>query len=322
MRLEASSRRGLGLVGRPIEEPAEDAAARRWGHWSSLRRDPAFWIGGGLALAFVLAGLLAPWIAPWNPDLQDRSVATYPSGPGPGHLLGTDLLGRDYLSRILFGARIALVVGVGAAVLATLVGFAVGVVAAYARSPRIVVGLRGWAWTFPVPVESILMRTTDVFLSFPALLLAMALAAVIGPSVGLAGVVIAALLWTGPARIVYGGTRAVRDAEFVVAARALGATPSRIVLRHVAPQVAPLAIAYGAITVAGAILFEASLSYLGVGVPAPTPSLGGMVAEHITSYVTDPRLVMLPGAAILLAVLAFTLLGDALRDALDPRARR
>jgi peptide/nickel transport system permease protein len=180
----------------------------------------------------------------------------------------------------------------------------------------------GRATGVAVPVESVLMRTTDVFLSLPALLLAMAFAAVLHPSVALAGFVITAVLWTGPARIIYGGARAVRDAEFVVAARALGASPSRLLLRHVAPQVAPLAIAYGAVTIGIAILFEASLSYLGAGVPPPTASWGNMVADHALYYATDPRLVILPGLAILLAVLAFTLLGDALRDAFDPRTRR
>lgn len=330
-RTEAASRIGLDApasgrlrpVGDPQDMSADDVGRARPGLLASLRRDPAFWIGGGLALAFLLAGLLAPWLSPWDPDFQDRSLAAYPSAPGPGHPLGADLLGRDVLSRILFGARIALVVGVGAAVVATLIGFAVGLVAANARSPRIGIRLPGGSsLAVPVPVESLMMRTTDVFLSLPALLLAMALAAVLGPSVGLTGVVIAALLWTGTARIAYGRTRAVRDAEFVVAARALGTSSSRIVLRHVAPHVVPLAIAYGAITIAAAILFEATLSYLGAGVPVPTPSWGGMVAEHIDYYLSDPPLVMLPGAAILLTVLAFTLLGDALRDALDPATRR
>jgi peptide/nickel transport system permease protein len=250
-------------------------------------------------------------------------VASYPSGPSAEHLLGTDRLGRDYLSRLVYGARIALVVGVLAGVLATTLGFVVAVVAAYARSPRVPLPLPGGRATgVAMPVESVLMRTTDVFLSLPALLLAMAFAAVLHPSVALAGFVITAVLWTGPARIIYGGARAVRDAEFVVAARALGASPARLLLRHVAPQVAPLAIAYGAVTIGIAILFEASLSYLGAGVPPPTASWGNMVADHALYYATDPRLVILPGLAILLAVLAFTLLGDALRDAFDPRTRR
>ncbi len=204
----------------------------------------------------------------------------------------------------------ALVVGVLAGVMATVIGFVVAVVAAYARSPRVPLPLPGGrSVAVAMPVESVLMRTTDVFLSLPALLLAMAFAAVLHPSVALAGFVITAVLWTGPARIVYGGARAVRDAEFVVAARALGASPTRLLLRHVTPQVAPLAIAYGAVTIGVAILFEASLSYLGAGVPPPTASWGNMVADHALYYATDPRLVVLPGLAILLAVLAFTLLG-------------
>ena len=313
----------LGLIARPIEAANDDVPTTRHSRWASLRRDPAFWIGAFLAIAFVTAALLAPWIAPWNPDLQDRGVTSYPSGLSPEHLLGTDRLGRDYSSRLLYGARVALVVGVLAGVMATVIGFVVAVVAAYARSPRVPLSLPGGrSVAVGMPVESILMRTTDVFLSLPALLLAMAFAAVLHPSVALAGFIITAVLWTGPARIVYGGARAVRDAEFVVAARALGSSPTRLLLRHVTPQVAPLAIAYGAVTIGVAILFEASLSYLGAGVPPPTASWGNMVADHALYYATDPRLVVLPGLAILLAVLAFTLLGDALRDVFDPRTRR
>jgi peptide/nickel transport system permease protein len=313
----------LSLIGRAAEVLDDDVATVRHRRWTSLRRDPAFWVGLGLTILFVAAALLAPWLAPWDPDLQDRTVAAYPSGPSPEHLLGTDRTGRDYVSRLLHGARVALVVGVLAAVVATVIGFVVAIVAAYARSPRASVPLPGGrSMGAAVPVESILMRTTDVFLSLPTLLLAMALAAVLHPSLALAGFVITAVLWTGPARIIYGGARAVRDADFVIAARALGASPVRLVTRHVAPQVIPLAIAYGAVTIGVAILFEAALSYLGAGVPPPTASWGNMVADHALYYATDPRLVVLPGLAILLAVLAFTLLGDALRDAFDPRARR
>ncbi len=309
------------LVG--AAEAVDDGPVRRRRLWTALRRDPAFWIGASLVAAFLAIALLAPWLAPWDPLQDDRSLAKYPSGPSPEHPLGTDRLGRDYLSRLIFGARAALVVGVGAAVVATAVGFAVGVIAAYARTVRVGMPLPGEREAgLPLPVESLLMRLTDVFLSLPALLLALALVAVLGPSLALAGFVITALLWAGTARIVYGAACVVREAEYVQAARALGASSRRLLLRHVAPQLAPLAIAYGAVTIAFAILFESSLSYLAAGVPAPTPSWGGMTADHVGSYVADPRLVVLPGGAILLTVVAFTLLGDALRDALDPRTRR
>jgi len=301
----------------------EDGPVRGHSRWRLLRRDPAFWVGGGLVVLFIAVGVLAPFLTPWNPDFQDRSVVSYPSPASWEHLLGTDRLGRDLLSRLMFGARIALVVGVGAAVVAVTMGFLVGLLAAYFRSPRLGIPLpAGGRVEVPIPVESVLMRTTDVFLSLPALLLAIALVAVLHPSVGLTAAVITLVLWTGPARIIYGAVRSVRDSEFVLAARALGTSSRRVVFRHVAPQVTGLALAYGAITVAAAILFEAALSYLGAGVPIPAPSWGGMAAEHLGSYVTAPHLVILPGLAILLAVLGFTLLGDALRDASDPRARR
>jgi peptide/nickel transport system permease protein len=320
---EAPGTRDLGPVARPVEIWADDVAPQRRRRWAGLRRDPAFWIGGGLVVLFIAVGVLAPVLTPWNPDFQDRSVASYPSPASWEHPLGTDKLGRDLLSRLMFGARIALVVGVGAALLAVAIGFLVGLFAAYFRSPRLGIPLpRGRRAEVPIPVESTLMRTTDVFLSLPALLLAIALVAVLHPSVGLTAAVLVLVLWTGPARIIYGAVRSVRDSEFVLAARALGTSSRRIVFRHVAPQVTGLALAYGAITVAVAILFEASLSYLGAGVPIPAPSWGGMAAEHLGSYVAAPHLVILPGAAILLAVLGFTLLGDALRDASDPRARR
>jgi peptide/nickel transport system permease protein len=320
---EAPGIREIGQVRQPDDVAVDDVPTTRRRLRAALRRDPAFWIGATLALLFVGAALLAPWLAPWDPLADDRSLESYPAGASAAHPLGTDGQGRDYLSRLLFGARVALVVGVGSAVVATAIGFAVGIAAAYARSPRAGLPLPGGrSLEVPVPVESGLMRLTDVFLSLPALLLAIALVAVVGPSVALAGFVLTALLWAGTARIVYGAGRVVREAEFVVAARALGASPGRILGRHVAPQVVPLAIAYGAITVAFAILFEASLSYLGAGVPPPTPSWGSMAADHVGYYWSEPWLVLLPGLAILLAVLAFTLLGDAVRDALDPRARR
>jgi peptide/nickel transport system permease protein len=164
-----------------------------------------------------------------------------------------------------------------------------------------------------------LMRITDLALAFPVLLLAIALAAVLGPSIGLVILVITSVNWATTSRIVYGRVSVLRDADFVDAAEASGVRGARILVRHILPHVLPLAIVYAALGIASTILFETTLSFLGAGVPAPAPTWGTMIADHISWYATDPRLVVLPGVAIMLTVLGFSLLGDSLRDALDPR---
>ena len=238
--------------------------------------------------------------------------------PGPGFLLGTDIAGRDYLSRVIHGARATVTIGLVASTLATILGLLVGVLAAYAGTLR--VGLpRGRS--FGVPVEDLLMRLTDVALAFPVLLLAIALAAAVGPSMGLVTFVITIVLWSGIARIVYGRARVLMRADYVEAARAVGSSGTRIIRRHLLPFVVPLAVVYGSLGIGTAVLFEATLTYLGAGVPPPTPTWGSMIAQNLGWYRQDPRLLLVPGVAIMVTVLAFSLLGDALRDALDPRAR-
>jgi peptide/nickel transport system permease protein len=164
------------------------------------------------------------------------------------------------------------------------------------------------------------MRATDLWLAFPVLLLTIAVAAVVGPSVELVIVIIATTLWTATARIVYMRMVILRGSAFVEASRALGGSGPHIFWRHHLPNVSPLLVVYASLGIAATILFEATLSYLGVGVPPPTPTWGTMLADHIGRFVTDPRLVMLPGFAITITVLAFNLLGDSLRDAMDPRS--
>jgi peptide/nickel transport system permease protein len=296
---------------------------RRSRVWLSLRRNPAFWIGAITVITLLLLAVLAPVIAPHDPNLADRdqglSAAGDPVGPSPEHPLGTDLLGRDYASRLLYGARTSLTVGIGANALATLLGVIVGATAAYVGNRPFRLRLGRWRTVgLAVPVESLLMRATDVALSFPALLLAIALVAVVGPSLQLVVAVIALVMWAGMARIVYGRVLIVRESDFVEAARALGASGPRIFFRHILPHVQSIIIVYATLGIAGCVLFEATLSYLGVGVPPPAPSWGTMIAEHVGYYATDPRLLLLPGLAIMFTILGFTLLGDALRDALDP----
>ncbi len=290
--------------------------------WSQLRGDVSFWAGAVVVVALIALAAGADVIAPYDPNFAIRGTGLMPNGdpvgPSAEFLLGTDRLGRDYWSRLLHGARTSLTVGIAANLVATIVGTLVGSVAAFAGTVTVSTGRR----RIGIPVEIILMRITDVVLSLPALLLAIALVAIIGPSLLLVVVVIGGLAWTVTARVVYGRMRLLRELEFVVAARALGASGYRILWRHVLPHVVSLIVVYATLGIAGAVLFEAILSFLGVGVPPPAASWGVMIAEHSSYYRTDPRLLVLPGAAMMLTVLAFNLLGDALRDAGDPHGWR
>jgi peptide/nickel transport system permease protein len=302
------------------EDVAPAARSRVWRH---LRRNPAFWLGASGVTLIVGLALLAPLIAPYDPVFQFRGDGLTPGGdplgPTSRFLLGTDKLGRDELSRLLFGARTSLLVGIVGTLSATVIGVAVGGVAGFVGDVRRRVRLPGGrAAVIALPVESLLMRLTDAVLSFPILLLAIALVAVVGSSLGLVVVIVAGFLWTSIARIVYSRVVVLRQLDFVAAARALGASPRRVLGRHVLPHLASIVVVYATLGIASAILFEATLSFLGVGVPPPTPSWGSMIFDHITYYNTDPRVVALPGLAIMLTILAFNLLGDALADALDP----
>ena len=289
--------------------------------WAALRRDPAFWVGLALAGLVVGASLAAPLLAPHDPEHAFRELmpldgsALPPSATFP---LGTDPDGRDYLSRLLYAGRASLLVGVGANLVAVLLGVGVGLVAGYAGTVRVPLPM---GRHLPIPVEGFLMRVTDAALAFPALLLAVAASAVLGRSLGLVALIIAAVLWTTTARLVYGRVRSLRSAGFVVAGRALGNDTGTILRRHLLPFVLPLALVYGALGIATTIAFEATLSFLGAGTPASDPTWGRMLAETVGWYRTDLRLPLLPGIAIALTVLAFTLLGEAARDAAEPRTR-
>ena len=263
------------------------------------------WILGVLLLAgFCLPALLAPWLAPHDPFGVDLARSLQP--PGEAAWLGTDEQGADILSRLLYGARISLLVGLSAVTASALIGVMMGLIAGY-----------GGGW-----LDLLLMRIVDVFLAFPGLLLAIALAAMLGP--GLSNVVIAlsALGWTGFARLARGQVLAVREQEHVLAARALGAGAWRIMLRHILPNILAPVLVQASFAVAGAILAEASLSFLGLGAPPGTPSWGAMLAEGKHVLIEAPHVSVPPGLAIAAVVLGFNLLGDALGDRLDPRRRR
>jgi peptide/nickel transport system permease protein len=301
-----------------------DVAVERSGSrvWRTLRTNPSFWIGTILVTALVLLALFAATVAPHDPDQQFRREGLNahgdPIGPSPGFPLGTDLLGRDEASRLLFGARTSLTVGIVANVLATVIGVTVGSVAAFARTFSLSLGRGTRRLVLRIPVETLLMRTTDAILSFPVLLLAIALVSIVGASLGLVVAVIAGVLWTGVARIVYSRMVVLRESEFVMAARATGVSSPRIVVRHVLPHLTSIIAVYATLGIASTVLFEATLSFLGVGVPLPTATWGQMISQHLGYYDSDPRLVVLPGLAIMITILAFNLLGDALADAFDP----
>jgi peptide/nickel transport system permease protein len=282
--------------------------------WRRLRRDRVAMFGAVLVMLIVLVAILAPVLAPHDPTEQFRDGLTLDGQPMPStlfnpgdtrFLLGTDANGRDLLSRILYGSRISLIVGVLANLMAVAIGTLVGSVAAY---------FGGW-------IEILLMRFTDMMMAFPTLLLAMTLVAILKPSIWIIILVIGAVYWTWIARVIYGQVVALREREFVVAARALGAGRIFSLVRHILPQLIPTIIVWGTLGIATNVMLEASLSYLGIGVQPPSPSWGGMIQQGQSFYRTAPWLVIFPGLAIMLTVFAFNLLGDGLRDALDPTQR-
>jgi peptide/nickel transport system permease protein len=282
--------------------------------WRRLRRDRAALLGAVLIGLIALAAIFAPLLAPHDPTEQFRDGLTLDGQPMPSTVLtegtgrfplGTDPNGRDLLSRILYGARVSLIVGVLANTLAVALGTVVGAVAGYLGNP----------------LETILMRFTDVMMAFPTLLLAMTLVAILSPSMWIIILVIGVVYWTWIARVIYGQMLTLRERDFVTAAWAVGVKRRRILARHLLPQLVPTIIVWGTLGIATNVMLEASLSYLGIGVQPPTPSWGGMIQQAQSFYRTAPWLVIFPGLAIMITVFAFNLLGDGLRDALDPSQR-
>ncbi len=252
-------------------------------------------LGGGLLLVLTALALLAPVLAPTDPFLTVLDGRLAP--PGYEHLLGQDTLGRDVLTRLLYGARISLSVAGATVALSLLVGVSVGAVAGYCG---------GW-------VDELLARVIDVLLAFPGLLLAIALAAVLGPSITNVVLALSLLGWTGYARLVRTQVAALAQQDLALASRALGASPVRVVIRHLLPLVVPALAVQATFGAAGAIIAEASLSFLGLGAPAPEPSWGAMLNEGRGVMLTAPHLTLAAGAALALTVLAFNRLGDGLR---------
>lgn len=254
----------------------------------------------GVVMAVVLA---APWIAPYDPLAQDILARMH--GPDAAHWLGTDQFGRDVLSRILYGGRASLLISAGAVAVALLAGGALGLAAAF---------YRGWT-------ERIVMRAMDVLFAFPVLLLAIGIVAVLGPRPETALVAIGVVYTPIFARLLRGPALVICESDYIEAARAVGARDGRILLRHVLPNLASVALVQTALLMSSAILVEASLSFLGLGSQPPSPSLGLMLAEGRNTLGLSPWSALFSGAAILVLAFALNLAGDALRDRLDPRLR-
>ena len=267
-------------------------------------RNPLALAGVILVIVFTLFALFAPWIAPQDPAQINLPARLSP--PTAAHWCGTDELGRDICSRLIFGARISMAVGTSVVLLSLTLGLIIGSIAGY---------YGGGVDRF---VNVILM---NAFLSFPGILLAIAFVAFRGP--GIFNLVLALSLggWVGYARLVRAQVLATREKEFVEAARALGASDLRVIARHILPNIVQPVIVQAAIGMAGAILAEATMSFLGLGVPPPTASWGAMLNDSRAYLFAAPHLVLLPAATVMLAVLSFNFIGDALRDLLDPRSR-
>jgi len=272
--------------------------------FKQLLRNFAFTVGLIVTVALIAAAIAAPLLAPYDPNAQDTSRRL--EAPSHGHPLGLDELGRDVLSRILWGARVSLRVGFSVVILASLAGVVLGAVSGY----------------FGGIIDTIIMRITDILLAFPGILLAIALVAVLGPSLNNVIFALAIIGWVGYARLTRGQVLKVREMEYVTAAKALGAKSPRVIVLHVLPNVMNPVIVMATLGLAGAILSEAALSFLGLGVQPPTPSWGGMLAYGRPYLGEANHLTIFPGAAIMLAVMGLNFLGDGMIDALDPKYRK
>jgi len=268
------------------------------------RRNRLAFVGAVVLLFLCAVALLTPALAPYQPQRQDLDRVS--AAPSADHLLGTDKYGRDVFSRTLYGARISLLIGFVSVAISVTIGALVGAVAGYRR---------GWT-------DRILMRIVDVLLAFPRLILLLVLIAVFEPSITLLVIVLGLTGWMGTARVVRSEVLSLREREFVLAARALGFRVPRILVRHILPNVMAPIIVAATLNIGNTIILEASLSFLGLGVQPPTASWGSIISDGRVALIQAWWVATFPGLAILGTVLCFNLVGDGLRDALDPRLRR
>jgi len=282
-------------------EPAPPSAFRRG--LKKMLKNPTTLIGTLICLIIVAAAILAPWIAPYDPI--DQNIIDKLVGPSPDYLLGTDQFGRDILSRLLWGARISLIVSLGAIAIAMLIGGFIGLVSGY-------VGGR---------TDRFIMQVMDVLLSFPSLILGLIVVALLGPDLINLVVAIALTAIAPFARIARAPTLALKERAFVEAGKALGYSHLRIMMRHILPNILPEVLVMASLWMATAVRVEASLSFIGLGVKPPTATWGGMTRDGFENILDSPWLAVFPGLAILLLVLGLNMVGDGLRDATDPKMR-
>lgn len=291
-------------IGRTPIAPGPRKARARIVMGELLRR-PRASFGLIIIALMVFTAVFAPWIMPQDPFEQSFDGLSLMGGPLPpsgDYLLGTDLLGRDLASRLILGTQTSLIIGVVANGIAVFLGAGVGITAGY---------FGGWT-------AAILMRFTDLMMAFPALLLAIVLAAIFQPSLMIVALVIAMVNWVQMSRVIYTETRSLAEREFIQVQRAIGSGPLRILGKHLLPHLLSSIIVFGTLGISTTVLLEATLSFLGVGVQPPMPSWGNIIFENQTYFSTAPWLVFFPGLLIVLLALAFNLVGDALRDILDP----
>ena len=296
---------------RAIQAPPTDSLdyGRKRSQWRDvlhrLTRNKLAMLGLVIVLVLVLAAVFADFVAPYDPDVQDyTNMKAYPSF---AHPLGTDDVGRDLFARLLYGGRISLFVGITSTIISVLIGIPLGLIAGY---------FRGTA-------ESIIMRTADAFMSFPSMVLILVLVAVFGPSILTVTVVIGVLGWTAIAKLIYGNVLSIREREYIQAARAVGVSTKKILFSEVLPNAIPPVWANISFRVAGAILTESSLSFLGMGVQTPQASWGNIIfaAQNLLVLTARPWVWLPPGICIILVVIGFNFIGEGVRDALDPKTK-
>lgn len=271
--------------------------------WRRFARHKGALFGIAFVVMLVVIALTAQWIAPYEPNKTNLRLRG--AGPSAEHIFGNDDIGRDILTRIMYGARIALVVGLASTTIAVTIGVLVGSLAGY---------FGGW-------VDFVLSRLIDTLMAFPILALLLTLSALLGPSLRNVIIIVGATFWASYARVIRAEVLSLRERDYVLAARASGAGSGRIILQHIVPNAIGPVIILASLAIGGVIIFESALSFLGMGISRPTPSWGTMLSDgrdHIRNY---PHIAIAPGLAIAFTVLSFNLIGDGLRDALDPRER-
>ncbi len=304
MLTQTSPEPALGAIPSLAALPAEPVARRgRNRAWQRFKRFTPGVVGLIFVIALILVAIFAPLLAPYDPaDVHTRLRGAPPS---PEYLLGNDSIGRDVLSRLIYGSRVALIVGFGAIIIAVTIGVAIGSVAGY----------------FGGRLDQVLSRVIDTLMAFPTLALLITLNAVLGGSLLTVVVIIGMTQWASYARVSRAEVLSLREREYVAAARGIGAPSSRIIFHHVLPNMVGPLIVLASLDIGAIIILESALSFLGLGVMPPTPSWGGMLADGRAFIRTYPHIAIVPGLAITISVLAFNLVGDGLRDALDPRGR-